>query len=98
MKYYKLFIGALVLVLVFLFGIYVGERDYSDFNFKWYREANATKYDLIENMEGERYLFYKLIYEDEMDSGKYDDLIDDLENLGLGELRHNIDSIYDANM
>ena len=48
MKYYNLFIGALVLVLVFLFGVYVGERDYSDFNLQWYKDANATKYDLVE--------------------------------------------------
>lgn len=98
MKYYKLFIGALVLVLVFLFGVYVGERDYSDFNLQWYKDANATKYDLIENMGGSLDLFYEFVYDREIDSGKYDELIDSLESHGLAELRHNIDSIYDDNL
>lgn len=93
MKYYNLFIGALVLVLVFLLGIYVGERDYSDFNFKWYREANATKYDIIENMEGSLNLFYEFVYNREEDTGRYDELIDSLESNGLYKFRCKLDSI-----
>lgn len=96
MKYYKTLVGTLVVILVFLLGVYVGERDYSDFSFQWYKDANATKGELLDNMEAERYLFYKLIFDNPNDVGQYDELKDDLENLGLFELRHNIDSICDS--
>ena len=43
-------------------------------------------------------LFYEFVYDREMDSGKYDELIDSLESHGLAELRHNIDSIYNDNL
>ena len=96
MKYYNILVGTLVVILVFLLGVYVGERDYSDFNLQWYKDANATKGELLDNMEAERYLFYKLIFDNPNDVGQYDELKDDLENLGLFELRHNIDSICDS--
>ena len=94
MKYYKSLVGTLVVILVFLLGIYVGERDYSDFNFDWYRDANATKLELVDNMGASLELFYEFVYDREEDSGKYDELIDSLEAHGLAELRYNIDSIY----
>lgn len=96
MKYYQYFIGTLVLALVFLFGVYVGERDYSDFNFAWYRDANATKLELVDNMGASLDLFYEFVYDREMDSGKYDELIDSLESHGLYKYRHVIDSICDS--
>ena len=98
MKYYNYLVGTLVIILVFLLGIYVGERDYSDFNLQWYRDANATKAELIDNMGASLELFYEFVYDREMNSGKYNELIDSLEAHGLTELRFNIDSIYNDNL
>lgn len=98
MKYYKTLVGALVVILVFLLGVYVGERDYSDFNLQWYKDASACKAELVDNMGASLELFYEFVYDREMDSGKYDELIDSLESHGLAELRHTIDSIYEDNI
>ena len=95
MKYYNILVGTLVVILVFLLGVYVGERDYSDFNLQWYKDANATKLELVDNMGASLELFYEFVYDREEDSGKYDELIDSLEAHGLAELRYTIDSICD---
>lgn len=94
MKYYNILVGTLVVILVFLLGIYIGERDYSDFNLQWYKDASATKAELVDNMGASLELFYEFVYDREEDSGRYDELIDSLESHGLAELRYNIDSIY----
>ena len=95
MKNYVKFMQLLLVVLVFLFGIWIGEENYSDFNLQWYKDANALKGDLLDNTEASLDLFYEFVYNREMDTGKYDELIDSLESNGLDTLRRNYNKIME---
>ena len=79
-----------------LLGFYFGGQYNSDFSLTWYKEANTVKGDLLEEFFAkEEILENTLLSVESSDLGVYEDLIDDMADMGYFKHVAAIDSILD---
>ena len=72
-----------ITILSICLGYYLGGHYYSDFNYEWKDQANSIKLELLKEHEMLDDIIQKtLMSAENADTGRYDDLIDQMAELG----------------
>ena len=77
------------------FGYYLGGGYHSDFNYEWSKEANKVKGELLEEYEILDSIVQNTLFSVEnADKGIYEDLIDEMDEMGYSTHRNHLLELY----